>query len=460
MQQAQEAQQAQQAQQQQQQQQQQLLQQQQAKTQAQAQAQAQAEAEVKAKAKAQAQKEKEEALIAEQKLQKQQQAEASRRIAAEKQAEELRAAEEERKRIIQEHNADQKPQKSKGPAWQTPTSGGTKAITAIQAEEARKAAASPQTMGLKSMLGMTGNKTGWTGNKGQASTTQSGPSLREIQDKEERASNIQKDAKAKAIKEQVRAQATADALAEAANNKSLPSKWAGGAATPPSPASGGPSLMEIMKAEEQQSKIGIANGTAAQRAAAQHSWAAKITTGPTSVSASTTAKANPPQQAAAQSNSVKQQQMEQARALQLARANELKAQQQKQQQQQQQQKQKATAPSSKPAKQTSDFGDNLSPQLTEWCSSHMSKINGSTDLTLVQYCAGLDSGIEIREIIAATLGSTPQVSQFATEFIRRKDLQSAPTSTKNSKSSAGADGGMITAGSNKANKKKTTGKPK
>jgi hypothetical protein len=53
--------------------------------------------------------------------------------------------------------------------------------------------------------------------------------------------------------------------------------------------------------------------------------------------------------------------------------------------------------------------DGLSADLAEWCSSQLVKINGNSDLTLVQFCASLESAAEIREYLAAYLGSTPQV---------------------------------------------------
>ena len=50
----------------------------------------------------------------------------------------------------------------------------------------------------------------------------------------------------------------------------------------------------------------------------------------------------------------------------------------------------------------------------------MQKINGSDDLTLVQFCLTLTDSDEIRQYLTAYLGSTPQVNNFATEFIKKK----------------------------------------
>jgi hypothetical protein len=57
-----------------------------------------------------------------------------------------------------------------------------------------------------------------------------------------------------------------------------------------------------------------------------------------------------------------------------------------------------------------DFGGKgMSEETAEWCSSQLRKINGNGDLTLMQFCMTLQSAAEIREYLAAYLGSTPQV---------------------------------------------------
>lgn len=63
----------------------------------------------------------------------------------------------------------------------------------------------------------------------------------------------------------------------------------------------------------------------------------------------------------------------------------------------------------------------ISNHFSDWCTSQMLKINGVRDLTLIQFCLSIDSAAEVRETLAANLGSTPQVSQFASEFLRRKE---------------------------------------
>ena len=50
----------------------------------------------------------------------------------------------------------------------------------------------------------------------------------------------------------------------------------------------------------------------------------------------------------------------------------------------------------------------------------MVKLTKSSDLTLMHFCMSLDDPAEIRQYLAAYLGSKPEVSQFASEFIKRK----------------------------------------
>ena len=73
-------------------------------------------------------------------------------------------------------------------------------------------------------------------------------------------------------------------------------------------------------------------------------------------------------------------------------------------------------------KETNDsLSENMTQEFSDWCSNQLLKIKGNGDLTLVSFCLTIDSAAEIRETLAAYLGSTPQVSQFATEFIKKKE---------------------------------------
>ena len=69
-----------------------------------------------------------------------------------------------------------------------------------------------------------------------------------------------------------------------------------------------------------------------------------------------------------------------------------------------------------------NFGANgqMTPAMEKWCKDQMQKLNGSDDLTLVTFCMTLTDSDEIRQYLSAYLGSTPQVNNFATDFIKRK----------------------------------------
>lgn len=69
-----------------------------------------------------------------------------------------------------------------------------------------------------------------------------------------------------------------------------------------------------------------------------------------------------------------------------------------------------------------EFGadDQMTPALESWCKEQMKKLNGSEDLTLVAFCMTLSDPSEIKQYLTAYLGSSPQVSSFAQEFINRK----------------------------------------
>merc|ERR1712192_75683 len=89
----------------------------------------------------------------------------------------------------------------------------------------------------------------------------------------------------------------------------------------------------------------------------------------------------------------------------------------------------STASKSKPSSGNStretleQFGadDKMTPDLENWCKQQMKKLNGSEDLTLVAFCMTLSDPMEIKQYLTAYLGSTPQVNNFASEFINRKN---------------------------------------
>ena len=64
--------------------------------------------------------------------------------------------------------------------------------------------------------------------------------------------------------------------------------------------------------------------------------------------------------------------------------------------------------------------------MISWCKTQLLKITKSDDETLVRFCFTLDSPADIREYMRNYMGSTPQVSAFASEFIRRKNRCRGP----------------------------------
>jgi len=67
---------------------------------------------------------------------------------------------------------------------------------------------------------------------------------------------------------------------------------------------------------------------------------------------------------------------------------------------------------------TSNFGKQMSPDMRKWVRTQLPHLNASMDL--IEFCYSLESASEIREYLRDYLGSTPEVSSFASEFIARK----------------------------------------
>lgn len=72
--------------------------------------------------------------------------------------------------------------------------------------------------------------------------------------------------------------------------------------------------------------------------------------------------------------------------------------------------------------QGNEFGATMSPELKKWCMDQMVKLQGTDDLTLVSFCMTLKDPTEIRQYLAAYLGSSPAVNSFATDFINKRGL--------------------------------------
>ena len=75
----------------------------------------------------------------------------------------------------------------------------------------------------------------------------------------------------------------------------------------------------------------------------------------------------------------------------------------------------------KPTK-AKDFGGKELPEgMAQWATKELRKIRkGNGDLTLVHFCMTLTDSSDIREYVREVLGTTPQASAFASEFLKRK----------------------------------------
>ncbi|KAF1790418.1 GYF domain [Phytophthora cactorum] len=85
---------------------------------------------------------------------------------------------------------------------------------------------------------------------------------------------------------------------------------------------------------------------------------------------------------------------------------------------------KESASSSAQVATSNAFGlNNVSSEFMTWALKQLKTIDSNANVTLLEYCASVEDPGEIREYLAAYLGSTPRVSAFATEFIQRKKTQ-------------------------------------
>ena len=63
-------------------------------------------------------------------------------------------------------------------------------------------------------------------------------------------------------------------------------------------------------------------------------------------------------------------------------------------------------------------------ELQTWCIREVRKVNNSGDISIFEVCYKLNDPSTVREAFAQALGSTPRVSNLASEFIRkRKELR-------------------------------------
>lgn len=60
----------------------------------------------------------------------------------------------------------------------------------------------------------------------------------------------------------------------------------------------------------------------------------------------------------------------------------------------------------------------MPPAMAAWASVQLRKINGKDDLTLLEFCMSLTDASEIRQYLAAYLGSTPEVCNSVQDLLR------------------------------------------
>jgi hypothetical protein len=65
-------------------------------------------------------------------------------------------------------------------------------------------------------------------------------------------------------------------------------------------------------------------------------------------------------------------------------------------------------------------GHGMPPKVAQWCAAELSRIQGSGDLTLADFCYALESEAEIRAYFEQYLGTTAEVTQFVLRFIKLK----------------------------------------
>ena len=84
--------------------------------------------------------------------------------------------------------------------------------------------------------------------------------------------------------------------------------------------------------------------------------------------------------------------------------------------------------------------NSLPADVVEFCNLQLKLLQKPIDMNLLVFCFySVESSSEIREYFSDYYGSTPQVSKFATEFIKRKEaLKSGGSGGKASAGNAGS----------------------
>jgi hypothetical protein len=95
-----------------------------------------------------------------------------------------------------------------------------------------------------------------------------------------------------------------------------------------------------------------------------------------------------------------------------------------------------SAPRSNPGSHNNSIADNMNQidgdswgappapknkrALQQWCKRAMKTLNGSEDLTLVDFLLSLASAGEVQEYVCLYLGNTPKATEFGLELVKQK----------------------------------------
>jgi len=96
----------------------------------------------------------------------------------------------------------------------------------------------------------------------------------------------------------------------------------------------------------------------------------------------------------------------------------------------------SSAPRSNPGSHSNSIADNMNQidgdnwgvppapknkrALQQWCKRAMKTLNGSEDLTLVDFLLSLASAGEVQEYVGLYLGNTPKATEFGLELVKQK----------------------------------------
>jgi hypothetical protein len=321
------------------------------------------------------------------------------------QAQQQLLKEQERQRQQQVENIDTSPRRAPSAPWTSAASAKTlpskMTLQAIQQQESLLFQKKQQE--LSQQQANTFNKTGWNTTP---ITVNSTPSVINIQAEEANQRGTQLHQRQHQEREIQRNEASSSQLksllgVNLANlgQQQLPAGGWKTTAVPPKEKKS--SLLDIMK--EEVKHTGVASNSTSPRPPVATSWASKAGSISNSNWATNTAAVNNTVSIPTMALDTREMERKEIKAL------------------------KVVSPksTSEGKKSKASFGGSAMPgDMADWCSVQLKKINNSDDLTLVEFCMSLGSAVEIREYLAAYLGSTPQVSQFATEFIKKKDGKS------------------------------------